>query len=311
MAILLNNNGYDNHSWEEALSELLPDQPVFIYPNIPDPKQIEYALVWDHPHNDLLNYPNLRAVLVLGAGTEHVDSDPSLPKVPIVRLIDPAVVNDMALYVLYWVMHFHRRYEDYRRQTQKKQWLELDVCAPEDCQVSVLGLGEIGASVATRLALNGYKTQGWSRTQKQLEGVSCHSGEHALEQVLSQTHILVNCLPLTTDTQQLLNRQRLQQLPRGAYLINPGRGATIDDKALLTLLDSKHIACAALDTFTKEPLPEDSPYWSHDNVFVTPHIAGTTYARSAAKVVASNIKKITTGEQPFPLHIPPQHKQVG
>ncbi|MGH1543152.1 MAG: 2-hydroxyacid dehydrogenase [Arenicella sp.] len=309
MAILLNNNGFDNASWQETLTELLPAMPVYCFPDIPDPEEIKYALVWNHPHGDLRNYPNLQAILILGAGTEHLDSDPGLPDVPVVRLIDPAVVNDMALYALYWVTHFHRRYDDYRQQAQQRYWLAHDVCATQDFRVTVLGLGEIGGPVAQRMALNGYKAQGWSRSQRQIDGVETYNGNCGLDIVLQRTDVLVNCLPLTEKTYHFLHEHNLSLLPAGACIINLGRGATIDDKALLALLDAGHLNGAALDTFAEEPLSAESPFWLHQNVHVTPHIAGNAYARSAAKVIVTNIQKLELGELPFPMHVPPQHQQ--
>jgi glyoxylate/hydroxypyruvate reductase A len=302
MAILLNNNGYDNSSWLKALKTQLPDRVIYQYPDIPDALSIEYAVVWNHPKGDLAHYPNLKAILLLGAGTEHVDDDPELPDVPVVRLIDPAVVNDMALYANYWTMHFHRRYEDYRLQAQQKYWHRHDICATDEFRVSVMGLGQIGSQIIERIAINGFKAQGWDAFAKHIEGVSCFFGNAGLKQMLAQTDVLINCLPLNSGTQHMLNKERLSMLPQGAFLINLSRGAVIDDQALLSLLHSNHIAGAALDTFSVEPLPSDSPIWDCKQVYITPHIAGATYARSATKVIAANIRRVQRGEAPFPIH---------
>lgn len=304
MAILLNNHGYDNAPWEQALSEYLPGMPVHCYPDIPDPEAIKYAAVWAHPHGDLLNYPNLKAILNLGAGTDHLDAEPKLPNVPIVRLLDPDVGNDMAQYVNYWAMHFHRRFEDYRHQSERQHWERIEVPRTQHYQVTILGLGLIGAFIAERVAQNGFKSVGWSRKPRELADVECYSGDAGLPQVLQSSDVLVNCLPLNPATEGFLNADRLSQLPQGAHFINVSRGAIIDDEALLSLLDSGHIAGAALDAFVTEPLPKDSPYWHHPNVFITPHTAGPTYAKSAARVLADNIQRMENGEVPFPIHIP-------
>ena len=302
MAILLNNHGYDNAPWAKALGEYLPLLPIYEFPDIPDPEDIQYAVVWEHPHGDLINYPNLKAVMILGAGTDHLDQDTQLPDVPLVRLLDPDVGNDMAQYACYWTMHFHRQYERYRQQTSSQHWQRHEVTRSVDFTVSVLGLGLIGSFVAQRLAANGYRTLGWNRSQKNIDQVVCHSGDAGLAQVLGSSDVLINCLPLTDQTRHLLDQSALSQLPKGASLINVSRGAIIDDAALVALLESGHIAAAALDAFVVEPLPAQSPYWRLDNVFVTPHTAGATYPKSAARVVADNILRMENGEMPFPIH---------
>ncbi|MBT8115500.1 MAG: glyoxylate/hydroxypyruvate reductase A [Arenicella sp.] len=306
MAILLNYQGHDSTPWAEAFADMLPTIPVHIYPHIPNPLDIQYAVVWHHPHGDLINYPNLKAILNMGAGTDHLDAETELPDVPIVRLLDPDVGNDMAQYAVYWAMHFHRRFEDYRRQASRAEWLSHEVPRTAEYRVSVMGLGLIGTQIARRLALSGFKAQGWSRTEHRIDGVDTFHGSSGLQQMLSATDVLVNCLPLNRQTRYLLNSETLGQLPTGSFVINVSRGAVIDDDALIALLNSGHIAGAALDAFVEEPLPADSAYWRTANVFVTPHISGSTYAKSAARPIADNIIRIEQGKQPFPIHIPPQ-----
>ena len=319
MASLVNEDNQDSTAWSQAISDSLPDMPVYCFPDIPNPNEIEYAVVWNHPHGDLLNYPNLKAVLLLGAGTDFIDQDPAMqalqPKVPLVRLLDPDVGNDMAQYACYWAMHFHRRYEDYRQQSTQAQWLRHEVARTPDTRVSVLGLGIIGSFIAERIALNGFATQAWNRSAKSVINVKCFSGPVGLDEMLASTDILVNCLPLNEGTRHLLNHQRLSMLPAGSFVINVSRGAVIDDAALLALLDSGHIAGAALDTFVHEPLASDSPLWEaqgkHSNMHITPHISGATYAKSASKVVVDNIKRMEQGEAPFPIHRVPIEQAVG
>jgi len=310
MAILINEVDGDSAAWAQAITTYLPDKAVYCYPDIPDPDQIEYAVIWNHPHGDLLNYPNLKAVLLLGAGTDFIDRDPAMlalqPKVPLVRLLDPDVGNDMAQYACYWAMHFHRRYEDYRQQAAHKQWIRHEVARTADTRVSVLGLGIIGSFIAERIAINGFAAQAWNRSAKTVTDVQCFSGASGLKELLATTDILINCLPLNAGTRHLLNRQRLSTLPAGGYVINVSRGAVIDDEALLALLHSGHIAGAALDTFAQEPLEPESPLWAaqttHSNMHITPHISGATYAKSTAKVVVDNILRLEQGEEPFPIH---------
>ena len=304
MSILLNNHNFDNAPWLQALSEYLPDMPIHCYPDIPDPADINYAVVWNHPQGDLLNYPNLRAVLVLGAGMDHIDAEPILPNAPIVRLVDPAVGDDMSQYCLYWAIHFQRRYEEYRAQAVERQWQRHEVPLSSEFRVSLVGLGPIGAFIAERFGLNGFKAQGWSRSKKVIAGVDTYCGDDGLQQMLAKTDVLVNCLPLNQATHHFIDQNVLTQLPSASFVINVSRGAVIDDSALIGSLDTGHIAAAALDVFAVEPLPADNPYWGRENVHITPHVAGGTYAKSAARVIADNILRIENGEQPFPIYQP-------
>lgn len=306
MSIFVNNVGGENASWVNYLASALPDQSVYHYDDLPSREEINYAVVWNHPHGDLGRFPNLKAVLILGTGTDHIDQDQGLPRVPLVRLLDPDVGNDMAHYVLYWVMHFHRRYELYRNQAPERSWARHEMPRSRDYRVTVLGLGRIGSYIAEQLANNNFSTCAWNRSEKEISGVACYAGRDSLTQAISGTDVLVNCLPLNDETRGLLNTERLSQLPQGANVINVSRGAVIDDDALVGLLQSGHIGAAALDTFAVEPLPCDSPYWRLPNVFVTPHMSGATFAKSAALVLAENIKRMENGQLPFPIHTPPE-----
>ena len=304
MSILINNAPYKSEPWQRYLREYLPDHTSWLYPDVPDPALVEYALIWDHPHGDLHRYPNLRAIMNLGAGMDLIDQHPSLPDVPIVRLIDPAVGDDMAQYAMYWIMHFQRGYEAYRQAAAERQWRRHKHKISQDYTVTVLGLGLIGAFIAERFALNNFKVIGWSRQAKTVNGVETVSGAEQLDYALSHCDTLINCLPLNAATRHFLNHERLNTMRKGSTLVNLSRGAVIDDTTLIALLKSGHIAGAALDVFVQEPLPADAEYWSLANVFVTPHVSGMTYARDASRVLAENILRIERGEQPFPIYKP-------
>lgn len=302
MAVLLNNHGEDNGPWKEALAQGLPSLEIVEYPEVGDPETIRYAVIWHHPHGDLARYPNLKAILLLGAGTDHIDQDVGLPDVPIVRLIDPDVGIDMAHYVCYHVLHFHRQYDRYEEQKTARLWERHKVARAKDFRVTVLGLGRIGKFIAERVADLGYQVCAWSRSQHQVDRVTCYSGASGLQDVLAKTDLLVNCLPLNKDTDKLIDYAMLTLMPKGGYLINISRGAVIEDAALIAALENGQLSAAALDTFAVEPLPQDSPYWTMHNVIVTPHMSGATYARSAVQPIVENILRIEDGEQPFPIH---------
>lgn len=302
MAIVFNNDGKDGQEWLDAFSTLLPNKPVYQYPNYPNKECIEYAVVWNHPIGQLATYPNLKAVLNLGAGSDWLDADASLPNVPIVRLVDPAVGIDMAHYVLYWTMHCHRGYAQYKQQQQQKKWAKFQVETVNDYCVTVLGLGLIGAFIADKIADVGFKTQAWNRSKKTLKNVECFNGEEEFASALSNTNVLVNCLPHNLATDKLINKDVLQQLPKGAHVINVSRGGVIDHDALLSLLDYDHLASAILDTFSVEPLSPESPLWQHPKVSITPHMSGATYPNTSAKVIVENILRVERGDAPFPIY---------
>lgn len=308
MAILLNNHGYDNRSWFDALTAHLPDRTIHVYPDVDDLEairdDIEFAVVWDHPHGDLVRYPNLKGIVLLGAGTEAIDTETELPDVPVARLVDPEVLGDMALTALYWTIHFHRHHERYRHQQAERHWERHATSATSEFGATVLGLGMVGREVAGRLAMNGFRTSGWDLVERELDGVRCFAGDDGLADALGSTDVLVNCLPLSPDTEGFISAEVLALLPAGAHVINISRGGVIDDDALLAALGAGQIAHAALDVFAVEPLPADSPYWGHPQVSVTPHMSGATYARSAARLVAANIARIEAGEDPIPKHVP-------
>ncbi|WP_051563858.1 2-hydroxyacid dehydrogenase [Enterovibrio calviensis] len=305
MAILLNNVGYGNAPWRNALGELLPDDVVLTPEDAITPDDVEFALVWDHPLGDLNRYPNLKAILLLGAGTEHIDRETYLPSVPVVRLIDPDVVMEMARYALYWVLHFHRGFDSYQAQQAAQYWHRHQVPTASEFGVTVLGLGQIGAKVAAFIASNGFRVNGWDAAPKSVSGVETFSGADALSDAFEHASVVVNCLPLTMQTHHFLNTHTLSLLPTDAVLVNISRGDVIDEKAVLQFIRQKRIKGAVLDAHSIEPLPSTSALWQHPNVWITPHIAGATKAQSAAKIVVENITRIRNGEAPFPQHLPP------
>ncbi len=308
MAVMVNNHGHDTIEWQRALQRQLPSMPVYAFPEFPCADEIHYAVVWHHPHDDLLKYKNLKAVLILGAGTDHIDAAPKLPEVPIVRLVDPAVGTDMSQYVLYWVMHFQRGYDVYREQQQQQHWQRHAYPLASDYQVTFLGAGMIATFIAKRIALNGFKVNVWNRSSRDSmpEGVSFYWGDSGLSNALKATQVLVNCLPLKPQTNEFINHAVLSQLPAGAHFINVSRGGVVKDDDLIQALNKGQLTNAVLDTVTHEPLNKHHPFWLHKNVFLTPHMSGATYTRTAASVIADNIKRIEAGQAPYPIYQPPQ-----
>ena len=257
---------------------------------------------------DLLNYPSLKAILSLGAGVEHVLRDPDLPEgVPIVRLVDDMLSQDMSLHVVHWVVHFHRNYHVYAGDQGDKRWQRLRFPDTAERRVGILGMGELGGEAARRVRDLGFAVAGWSRTPKTIEGVESFHGPDDLMPFLRRTDILASLLPLTPATENLMDADKFAAMPEGAFLISLSRGAIFVDEDLLAALDSGHIAGAALDVFRTEPLPPDDPFWSHPKVWVTPHAAGPTNDRSAARKMAENINRVLAGGAPHPILDLEQH----
>jgi len=287
--------------WREALERALPDLDFRLWPDeIGDPAEIDYALVWKPPPGEMRRYANLKAILSLGAGVDHLLCDPDLPAgVPVVRLIDRALTQGMSEYVLYWVLHYHRRFADYARLVAARQWTNLPQTDTRLRRVGVLGLGELGGDAARKLAQLDFAVAGWSRSPKDLPGIETFAGRDGLVPFLERTEILVCLLPLTAETEGIIGRETLAALPTGAVLINPARGGHVVEDDLLAALDSGHIAAATLDVFRTEPLPAGHPFWDHPKVTVTPHMASLTVPDSAAGWVAENIRRVEQGRAPL------------
>lgn len=263
------------------------------------PEQVDYIVYAPNSEvQDFSPYSRARAVLNLWAGVENIVGNATL-NIPLCRMVDPALTQGMVEWVTGHVLRHHLGM-DRHILAKAGDW---DPTAPPvawDRTVCVLGLGELGAACARLLTQIGFRVTGWSRTPKSMDGVSCYNGEDGLRTALASAEIAVLLLPKTPDTENILNAATLAQMPRGAVILNPGRGALIDDAALLAALDEGQIGHATLDTFRVEPLPADHPYWTHPQVTVTPHIASETRPVWSAKTIAENIRRGEAGE-PF-LH---------
>lgn len=267
-----------------------------------DAKDIEFAVVWAPEPGLLRSFENLSYIFSIGAGVTHITLDPDYPShVPIVRLQDRLLVLDMSCHIIHWVLHFHRFYARYGRYQVENKWLRHRY--PENAQrrVSVLGLGQTGLDACRRLRDLGFAVSGWARSPKSVDGVRCLAGEDMFDTVVREADILVNLLPLTPATTNLLDASVFERMPRGSFLINCGRGGSIDDAALLQALENGSLEAAALDVFREEPLPADNPYWDHPAVFVTPHAAAPTNERSAAEFIAAQIRTCLNGKLPSPI----------
>jgi len=260
-------------------------------------EDIEVALAWKPPAGLIASFPNVKLIVSLGMGVDHLLADDRLPAgVPIVRIMDDGLVGQMSEYAIYWALRHHRDIDRYEASQRAKKWQPEAFVDTIDRRVGVMGLGSIGQDTAKKFAALGFPTAGWSRTQKTVPGVETFHGQDGLAAFLARTDMLVNVLPLTRDTKGILDAGTFAALPKGAYLINMARGGHVVDEALIAAIEAGHIAGAALDVFNTEPLPADHPYWTHPKVHVTPHIAGATNPRTASPGVIENIRRMRAGQ---------------
>lgn len=276
--VLLAVTGFNPQRWHELLSER---REVVTEPEGEADPTITYAVVWKQRPNILSKLPNLKAIFSIGAGVDHLFADPGVPDVPIVRVVDGNLTQHMVEYVVWRVLDHHRQGMLYRAQQKKKIWREPVQRPSEDVSVGIMGFGQLGIAAGKALRMLGYRVNGWSRSEKRVEGFETFHGDAGLRPFLNATDILVVLLPLTPATRGIVNYGLLKELRKrnalgGAVLINAGRGRLQKDDDILRALDDGTLKEASLDVFEVEPLPRTSPLWAHPKVFVTPHAAATS-----------------------------------
>lgn len=287
----------DDPAWPIALQQEFPGIDIRKYPNIGDPGNIDYALVWAPEPGLLARLPRLQVIFSLAAGVDHILRDPELPRdIPIVRMSDPYQCDMLAEYACMAVLYHHRFLDRTLALQARAQWEEQPVRYTPDVTVGILGLGAIGQAIAARLAGFGFAINGWSRTARRIDGIACHHGPAQLREMLPECQYVICALPQTPETTGLIDAAFLARMPRGGYVINVGRGAHLVDADLLAALDSGRIAGAFLDVFSQEPLPEDHAFWHHPRIVVTPHMAGELLPRTAVRSIARGIRDHQAGK---------------
>jgi glyoxylate/hydroxypyruvate reductase len=267
----------------------MPGLEFRVWPDVGDPHQVRYIGAWEPPPDLARAYPNLQILFSMGAGADQFDLSVIPYTIPVVRMIEPGIVNGMVEYVTLAVLTIHRDWHTYLDQQCEKRWQVHRVHSASSRRVGVLGLGVLGRAVLERLNSFGFPCAGWSRSPQRIEGVECYAGNEGLPAFLSRTDILICLLPLTDTTRGILARQLFDLLPHGTALVNVGRGGHLVQEDLLHALDEGRISFAILDVCEPEPLPRDHPFWAHPRVVLTPHIASMTRPESAVDVVLDNI----------------------
>lgn len=293
--------------YKDALPQALAEAGVAaILVQDADPSEVDYIVYAPSaPLQDFRPFTQTKAVLSLWAGVERIVGNATLTQ-PLCRMVDPGLTEGMVEWVVGHTLRHHLGMDRHIINPGRK-W--DPTCPPlaRDRKVTILGLGELGAACGRALAALNFPVTGWSRSPKHVTGLTCHAGAEGLEKALAGAEIIVTLLPKTPETENVMNARTMGYVAQGAVILNPGRGALIDDAALLAALDSGQIGHATLDVFRVEPLPEDHPFWTHPRVTVTPHIAADTRAISAARVIAENIRRGEAG-LPF-LHL--VNRQLG
>src|SRR5258708_7713491 len=286
MAILFRSTPAAIARWRPLLARLMPQHEIRFWPELGDPAAIEYALVWQPEPGLLARLPNLKLIVGLGAGVDHLLRDPELPRhLPIMRLVDPYMTEAMSEFVTLQVLRLHRQDLDYLAQQHAGEWRELEQKNAAERPVGILGFGTLGQDAGRKLKSLGFPVAGWSRSAKAVAGFETHAGMAGLDALVAGSEILVCLLPLTAATEGILNAGLLARLPHGAGLVNAGRGGHLVEAGLFPALDSRQLSAVALDVFRDEHYPPAHPVWPHPRLSVTPHFTPDTHPPTAPAII--------------------------
>lgn len=296
MALLYKADPVRGEQWKTLFAEHAPDIEWRAWPDIGDPTDIKYLAAWQAPEDLQTLLPNLQVLFALSAGVDQLDLSRIPPSLPVVRLLDPGITQGMCEYASFAVLGLHRDMLRYRQQQIARCWQAHLLQPAHKRRVGVMGLGTQAQQILATLQPLGFALKGWARSAHRIAGVECFAGREQLPAFLSQCDIVMCVLPLTEQTRGILDRELFRQLPRGAALINMGRGGHLVEEDLLEALDSGQLSGAVLDVVQKEPARADHPFWDHPQILLTPHIAAMTQPESAFGVLLENIRCFERGE---------------
>ena len=303
MTLLLAMTGWDYGPWITRFRAAAPDLGIVTPDDRFDSGSIRYVAAWNAPEGQFAMLPNLEVIFSLGAGVDHLLKRDDLPDIPVVRVVNDDLTMRMTEWVVLQVLMHHRQQHAYDAFQRERKWDPLWQPAASAVRVGIMGLGVLGRDAAEKLSLLGFDVAGWSRSPKQIAGIACYSGEDGLKAFLARTDILLVLLPSTPDTAGIINADLLKGLAQDGVmprrfpaLINAGRGALQVEGDILAALDKGILKGASLDVFETEPLPADSPLWSHPLVAITPHIAADSDPQAIADGVAAEIARHERGE---------------
>ncbi|SDB25183.1 glyoxylate/hydroxypyruvate reductase A [Pseudomonas sp. NFACC13-1] len=296
MALLYKADPVRGEQWKRLFAEHAPDIEWRAWPDIGDPKDIRYLAAWQAPDDLETRLPNLEVLFALSAGVDQLDLDRLPTSLPVVRLLDPGITRGMCEYASFAVLSLHRDMLRYRQQQVARCWQAHLLQPAAQRRVGVMGLGMQAQQILATLQTFGFALSGWARSEHRIAGVDCFAGDEQLPAFLGQCDIVLCVLPLTEQTRGILNRQLFQHLPKGAALVNMGRGGHLIEEDLLEALASGQLSAAVLDVLQQEPAAPDHPFWQHPQILLTPHIAAMTQPESAFGVLLDNIRRHQRGE---------------
>jgi glyoxylate/hydroxypyruvate reductase len=285
-------------AWADFVARETDDLELRVWTEAGALDAIEYLAAWIPPPGLVTRLPNLRAVFSVGAGVDQLDLATIPDHIPLVRMIEPGISECLSAYVTMAVLALHRDLPTYIAQQRESVWRELPVRPPRECRVSLLGLGRLAQAAAKPLAALGFPLAGWSRGPQDIPGIACHHGAEGLTTLLERTDILVCLLPLTPETAGILAAPLFAGLPRGAALVNAGRGGHLVEADLLAALETGQISAAMLDVTAEEPLPPKHPFWGHERILITPHVGASTQTETGIRALIANIRRVERGEAP-------------
>lgn len=288
--------------WHDVFRSEAPDLRLVDWSEDADAAEAPYLVAWTPPDDLLHTMPNLRAFFCIGAGIDHLPLGSFTPDVAIVRMVDPALTQSMTEYIVLGTLALHRDLPAYRSDQAAARWQARPLRLASERTVGIMGLGVMGLAALSALAPFGFRLRGWSASRKSIDGVETFAGLAELDAFLAQTDILVCLLPLTPQTRGILETGLFAKLPRGATLLNAGRGGHLVEADLLAALDQGQISGAVLDVLAQEPPAADHSLLRHPGVLVTPHIASATHPASAARQVIRGIRAHLSG-QPIPHQV--------
>lgn len=297
MPVVIIRNDHKAPAWKAALLKSDPSLEIVSHDEPHNPDNITMAMVWKPPHGVLSQYPNLQCIASFGAGVDFLFEEEQLPVgIPITRVVDPVLASDMSEFVLGVILAHLKNLLVFKEDQRNNNWEPREYKRIAEVTVGIMGLGELGTKLAEDLINVGFKVNGWSRSEKILDGIRCFAGRLTLNTFLSESEILVCLLPLTDETKGIINRNLLLNLPKGAYVINVARGGHVVDKELVAVLDEGHLSGAFLDVFQQEPLPAGHPFWKHPKIDLSPHIASVSDIDSVVPQLLENYRRMQHGQ---------------
>ena len=282
--------------WRAYFAAHAPDINFRVWPDIGDIADVRYLAAWAPPTDFVASLPNLEMLFSIGAGIDQFDMESIPAHVAVARMIEPGLAEGMVEYCSFATLALHRHMLDYRAAQAEGQWAPIKLVPAAERRVGVMGLGNLGRVVLERLKAFGFPLSGWSRSAQVIDGVDCFAAEAGLPAFLARCDILICLLPLTPDTRGILCRETFDQLPKGAAIVNVGRGGHLVDQDLLSALDAGHISDAIVDVMEPEPPAAEHPFWRHPRIMITPHIASMTRPESAAQALIANIRRHREGK---------------